>query len=243
MSKALSKYKALTFDCYGTMIDWESGIWDAMQPLIQTNNRDDIIRQVGLEAFATIEAEQEKETPDMLYPQLLTKVHAALAKHFTMETTSEMDKAFGTSVPHWPAFADSADALRILKKHFKLVILSNVNRDGFAASNKKLGVEFDAIYTAQDVGCYKPNPANFEYMLEKLERDHGINADQILHTAQSMHHDHVPASKFNLAKVWIDRQNLQGSDNWGATARVGQLPEVDFRFNTLAEMAAAVEAS
>lgn len=243
MSKALTDYKALTFDCYGTMIDWESGIWDAMQPLIQTNNRDDIIRQVGLEAFATIETEQEKETPDMLYPQLLTKEHAALAKHFSLKTTSEMDKQFGASVPHWPAFADSADALRILKKHFKLVILSNVNRDGFAASNKKLGVVFDAIYTAQDVGSYKPNPANFEYMLEKLECDHGINADQILHTAQSMHHDHVPASKFNLAKVWIDRQNLQGSDNWGATARVGKLPEVDFRFNTLAEMVAAVEAS
>jgi len=240
MSKSLTDYKALTFDCYGTMIDWESGIWDALQPLILLNNRNDITRQVGLQAFAITETEQEKQTPDMLYPQLLTKVHASLAKHFKLKTTLELDKAFGASVPHWPAFADSADALRILKKHFKLVILSNVNRDGFAASSKKLGVEFDAIYTAEDVGSYKPNPANFEYMLEKLKSDHGIEAGDILHTAQSMHHDHVPASQFNLSKAWVDRQNLQGSDNWGATAKVAELPEVDFRFTTLMEMATAL---
>ena len=243
MRKALTGYKALTFDCYGTMIDWESGIWDAMQPLIQTNNCDEITRQIGLEAFATIETAKEELTPDLLYPKLLTEVHTALAKHFDLKTSPVLDKAFGASVPHWPAFPDSADALRALKKHFKLVILSNVNRDGFAASNKKLGVEFDAIYTAQDVGSYKPNPANFDYMLEKLKSQHGINSGDILHTAQSMHHDHVPASAFELAKAWIDRQNLKGSENWGATARVETLPEIDFRFNTLAEMVIAVEAS
>ena len=154
---------------------------------------------------------------------------------------SSLDKAFGASVPRWPAFPDSADALWILKKHFKLVILSNVNRDGFATSNKTLGVELDAIYTAEDVGSYKPNPANFESTLEQLEKHHGISANQISHTAQSMHHDHMPASQFGLANVWIDRQNLQASNNWGATARVEILPEVAFRFNTLAEMADSVE--
>ncbi len=240
MSKPLTEYKALTFDCYGTMIDWESGIWDAMQPLILANKRDDITRQVGLQAFAVIETEQEKQTPDLLYPQLLTRVHFSLSRHFDLKTTSELDTTFGNSVPFWPAFPDSADALRELRKHFKLVILSNVNRDGFAASNKKLGVEFDAIYTAEDAGSYKPNPANFDYMLTRLKNDHGIEANDILHTAQSMHHDHVPASRVGLATAWIDRQNLQGSDNWGATARVESLPEVDFRFNTLMEMALAL---
>jgi len=240
MQRRLTDYKALTFDCYGTMIDWESGIWDAMQPLLLANARDEITRKIGLEAFATIETEQEKQTPSMLYPQLLTEVHSSLARHFNLKTTTELDEAFGASVPHWPAFADSADALRILKKHFKLVILSNVNRDGFAASNRKLGVEFDAIYTAEDVGSYKPNSANFEYMLEKLKSDHSIEAGDVLHTAQSLHHDHVPASKFGLAKAWIDRQNLQDNDNWGATAKVAKLPQVDFRFNTLAEMASAL---
>lgn len=240
MQKKLTDYKVLTFDCYGTMIDWESGIWDAMQPVIHANSRDDIIRQIGLEAFAKIETEQERKTPDMIYLELLKQVHHSLAKHFDLKTSEELDHSFGASIPHWPAFADSADALRELKKYFKLVILSNVNLDGFAESNKKLGVDFDAIYTAEDVGSYKPNPANFEYMLEKLKSDHDIEAGDILHTAQSMHHDHVPASQFGLAKAWIDRQNLQGSENWGATARVETLPEVDFHFNTLAEMVSAL---
>lgn len=240
MAISLTDFNTLTFDCYGTLIDWESGIWDAMQSLILANQRDDITRRIGLENFAQLEAAQELETPDLLYPKLLTRVHRSLADHLNMETNAELDQAFGASVPHWPAFPDSADALRLLKKHFKLVILSNVNRDGFAASARKLGVEFDAIYTAEDVGSYKPNPANFEFMLEGLKKDHGIEPNQILHTAQSLHHDHVPATSFGLAKAWIDRQNLANSDNWGATARVENRPEVDFLFTTMGEMADAV---
>ena len=238
MTRALTDFNTLTFDCYGTLIDWESGIWDAMQPLIQVNQRIDITRSAGLEAFALIQSTLEKETPDLLYPQLLTRVHRSLARHFDLETSETMDENFGLSVPHWPAFPDSADALRILKKHFKLVILSNVNREGFAASNRKLGVEFDAIYTAQDVGSYKPDPANFTYLLEHLKSDLGVTPGQILHTAQSLFHDHVPASEFGLARAWIDRQDLANSDNWGATARVENRPAVDFLFSTMGEMAA-----
>jgi len=238
MTRALTDFTTLTFDCYGTLIDWESGIWDAMQPLIQVNHRNDITRSAGLEAFALIQSTLEKETPDLLYPQLLTRVHRSLASHFDLETSETMAENFGLSVPHWPAFPDSADALRILKKHFKLVILSNVNREGFAASNRKLGVEFDAIYTAQDVGSYKPDPANFTYLLEHLKSDLGVTPGQILHTAQSLFHDHVPASEFGLARAWIDRQDLANSDNWGATARVENRPEVDFLFSTMGEMAA-----
>ena len=242
MTKALSEFTTLSFDCYGTLIDWESGIWDAMQPLIQTNHCSEITRAIGLEAFALIESALEKETPDLLYPKLLMRVHRSLATHFGLESSETMDKAFGQSVPNWPAFADSADALRILQKNFKLVILSNVNRDGFAASNNKLGVTFDAIYTAEDIGSYKPDPHNFEYMLEHLKSDFGISPGQILHTAQSLHHDHVPASDFGLARAWIDRQNLANSDNWGATARVKTRPEVDFLFNTMGEMAGNIDA-
>ena len=241
MTRALTDFTTLTFDCYGTLIDWESGIWDAMQPLIQVSHRNDITRSAGLEAFALIQSTLEKETPDLLYPQLLKRVHRSLASHFDLETSETMDENFGLSVPHWPAFPDSADALRILKKHFKLVILSNVNREGFAASNRKLGVEFDAIYTAQDVGSYKPDPANFTYLLEHLKSDLGVTPGQILHTAQSLFHDHVPASEFGLARAWIDRQDLANSDNWGATARVENRPEVDFLFSTMGEMAAQVE--
>lgn len=229
-------YKALTFDCYGTLIDWESGIWDAMQPLLMHNNKA-INRQQGLEEFAVLETAQERETPDLIYPELLTLVHKQLAQRFNITSSNELDTAFGNSVPHWPAFADSAEALRLLSQHFKLVILSNVCRKGFASSNKKLGVQFDAVYTAQDIGSYKPDPNNFDYLLKHIKADLGIAPAEILHTAQSLHHDHVPAKKAGLARCWIDRQNLDKSENWGATAVVHERPDTDYRFNTLMEMA------
>ena len=240
MTKKTTDYKVLTFDCYGTMIDWESGIWDALQPLILKNKREDMTRELTLRAFARIETAQEINTPDMIYSDLLSHVHRNIAKEFEITSDPSLDRDFGLSVPHWPAFPDSADALRKLKKHFKLVILSNVHREGFASSNKKLGVEFDAIYTAQDVGSYKPNIANFEFMLKALENDFSIKSDEILHTAQSLHHDHVPATRIGLDKAWIDRQNLSNSDNWGATAVVDNRPEVDFIFSTLMEMAESI---
>jgi len=176
----------------------------------------------------------------MLYPDLLTHVHRAMASHFELKTTAELDERFGDSVRYWPAFPDSADALRRLKKHYQLVILSNVNRDGFAASNQKLGVEFDAIYTAQDVGTYKPNPGNFQYMLDALRADFGTEQSEILHTAQSLHHDHLPAWKHGFQRAWIDRQRLSEGGNWGATAKVGdELPDPEFLYFTMMDMADA----
>lgn len=242
MSKQLQDYSVLTFDCYGTLIDWESGIWDALQPMLHHNGRTDITRSVGLEAFAKTESAQEAATPGMIYADVLTHVHSTLAEQFQLDTTTAMDEAFGASVPHWPAFPDTADALRQLQHHFKLVILSNVSRGGFAASNRKLGVTFDAIYTAQDVNSYKPDPRNFEYMLERLAGEHNLNQADILHTAQSLFHDHVPAKSFGLACAWIDRQGLADSDNWGATAKVEKRPEVDYLFNSMQAMADAVTA-
>ena len=240
MAKNISDYSVLTFDCYGTLIDWESGIWDALQPLLLQNNATEVTRQIALASFAEHESAQEAATPDTLYPEILTRVHNQLARHFDFKSSEQLDATFGNSVPHWPAFPDTADALRILKRHFKLVILSNVNRDGFAASNRKLGVEFDAIYTAEDVGSYKPNAQNFDYMLERLDREHAILPEQILHTAQSLFHDHVPAKNAGLACAWIDRQGLSKGGDWGATAQVGARPEVDFLFNSMLEIAQAV---
>jgi 2-haloalkanoic acid dehalogenase type II len=238
----LADYTTLTFDCYGTLIDWESGIWDAYQPLIAASGRADITRAGALAAHARLESAQQTSMPGMLYPELLARVHGGFANRYGLETTKEMDAAFGASVPHWPAFPDTADALRRLGQRYKLVILSNVNRAGFAASNAKLGVTFDAIYTAEDIGSYKPTARNFEHMLERLEADHGITKGEILHTAQSLFHDHVPAGDFGLARAWIDRQGLSKGGAWGATAEVPERPEVDFLFPTMAAMADAVEA-
>ncbi len=240
----LTDFSVLTFDCYGTLIDWESGIWDAFQPLLHSNGVDHIQRHDALKAFATIETAQEVETPAMIYSDLLATVHEKFAAQFDLKSSGDMDRAFGESVPYWPAFPDTADALRILKRYYKLVILSNVNRDGFAASNRRIGVTFDAIYTAQDVGTYKPNDGNFDFLLSNLARDHGVEKSEILHTAQSLHHDHVPAHRAGLNRCWIDRQRLSEGGDWGATAKIDdRLPDPDFLFFTMGEMAAATVAA
>ena len=239
----ISDYKVLTFDCYGTLIDWETGIWDALQPVISANGRFDIQRGGALEVFASLESALETEFPGMPYPEVLSRVHHGIAVHFELATLDEWDQAFGHSVPNWPAFPDTADALRYLKHYYRLVILSNVHREGFAASNRKLGVEFDAIYTAQDIGTYKPDHANFEYLLANIKSDLGLEKQDILHTAQSLFHDHVPANSFGLATAWIDRQRLSESGNWGATASLDDIPQTDYVFHSMAEMAAAVAAS
>ena len=238
---ALTDYRVLTFDCYGTLIDWEGGIWDALQPVIMRNGAG-ATRDAGLRAFAQCESRQEQATPDLRYPELLAHVHRRIAESLDLRTDDELDATFGASVPHWPAFPDTADALRVLKRHYRLVILSNVHRDGIAASNRKLGVEFDAVYTAEDIGSYKPSDANFEYMLARLKSDLGLERSDVLHTAQSLHHDHAPANRFGLANAWIDRQRLSEGGSWGATERVENMPSTDFVFFSMGEMASAVAA-
>ena len=230
-------FKFLSFDCYGTLIDWESGIWNAFQPVILFNKRNDLTREKVLRNFALLESEQQKQTPSMLYSEILFNVHKKFTKENELKTTEELDKNFGNSVPFWPAFADSADALRLLKSKFKLIILSNVNVGGFTASNRWLGVEFDEIYTAEHVGSYKPNPSNFEHMFDNLKKAHGAEKKDILHVAQSLFHDHVPAKKFNMSTVWIDRQNLSKGGNWGATKVVENQPQPDVIFEDLISFA------
>ena len=238
----LTDYRVLTFDCYGTLIDWESGIWDALQPLIMKGGDSEVTRDAALLAFARHEHHHERASPELRYPDLLARVHRSIAESLGIESSDALDEAFGASVALWPAFPDTADALRVLERHYKLVILSNVHRDGFAASNRKLGVEFDAIYVAEDIGSYKPADANFEYMLSHLKSDLGLDKSAVLHTAQSLHHDHGPANRFGLANVWIDRQRLSEGGSWGATERVETMPATDFIFFSMGEMADAVRA-
>jgi len=230
----LSNFTTLTFDCYGTLIDWESGLWAALAPLARKAK---LGREPALEAFSLAETNQEVETPSLKYSSLLTTVHARLARDWDINAKAAEHEAFGASVPDWPAFADSAAALKYLKKHYKLVILSNVDRNSFAASNKRLGVAFDAVYTAEDIGSYKPSPRNFDYLLKHLKRDLGVTKGEVLHTAQSLHHDHVPAAKAGLARAWIDRRF--GREGSGATKKVARPPKVDFHFKSMAEMAEA----
>lgn len=231
----LRDFRVLTFDCYGTLIDWESGIIAALQPLLQRVSPTPS-RNAALEAFARHESGLEEASPSMLYSNLLAEVHRRLAREWNV-TMREADHArFGASVPDWPTFPDSRDALAYLKRHYKLVVLSNVHRAGFEASNRRLGVAFDAVYTAQDIGSYKPNPANFKYMLDRLAET-GVRKADILHTAQSLFHDHAPAKKFGLASAWIDRRHDQAG--WGATVAAPAGTSYDFRFPSLQAMADA----
>ena len=140
-----SKYKFLSFDCYGTLIDWESGIWNTLQPIIMTNKRNDLTREKVLNQFAELEAYQQQNNPEMIYPNILFNVHQKFAQNNNLQSNDNLDSDFGNSVQHWPAFPDSADALRKLKEKFKLIILSNVNNNCFASSCRWLGVEFDEI--------------------------------------------------------------------------------------------------
>jgi 2-haloalkanoic acid dehalogenase type II len=242
MTPSLLDYKALSFDCYGTLIDWESGIWDALQPVIEANGSE-IPRAEVLAEFARIESDQEAATPRMRYSDLLTVVHRDLAKTLDLDTSDDLDRRFGASVPLWPVFADSPRALQSLSERYRLIILSNVDRDSFAASNEKLGASFDAIYTAEDIGSYKPDPANFDHLLDHLAADFDLEPDSVLHVAQSLFHDHAPAKAAGLDTVWIDRQRLSAGGEWGATMPVEDPPAPDWVYFSMADLAQAVEAS
>jgi len=231
----LRDFKVLTFDCYGTLIDWETGMIDALRPLV-ARRRPPPPRDAILEAHARHESAQQRWTPTMRYRDLLAVVHKRLAEAWDVSIPWADSVAYGSSIADWPAFSDSAVALNYLKSHFKLVILSNVDNESFAASNRRLGVEFDAVFTAEDIGSYKPNPRNFEYMLEKLAA-RGIAKGAILHVAESLFHDHGPANQAGLASCWIHRRHAQGG--FGATMNPGATPRHDFRFTSMAELVAA----
>jgi 2-haloacid dehalogenase len=231
----LSDFAVLSFDCYGTLIDWESGIVAALTPWLAAQGiRPE--RERILAAFSNAEAPQQQATPGMLYRDLLAEVHGAIAEQFGLARDPDAANAFGASIADWPTFPDTAEALGYLKQRYQLVILSNVDRASFVHSNEKLGVEFDAIYTAEDIGSYKPDPRNFDYMLAQLAA-RGIAREQILHTAESLYHDHVPAKRAGLATCWIHRR--AGKAGHGATRQPEAEVRPDFRFETLGAMAAA----
>jgi len=233
----LTDFRLLSFDVYGTLIEWERGILTALQPLLKANNReDDIPKEKLLEVLEKLERAQQAKTPEMPYCDLLATVHPQVAQELGLKApTKEESQAFGQSIGTWPAFPDTVSALHRLAKYYKLVVLSNVDRHSFSASHAGplQGFPFDLVLTAQDIGSYKPDHRNFEYMLEKVESKFGVEKHQVLQTAQSQFHDHKPAKALGIRSVWIARKN----------ALMGTTGEevYDWRFNTLGEMTDAVE--
>jgi 2-haloalkanoic acid dehalogenase type II len=221
------RFRALSFDCYGTLIDWETGIADALRPWSARYGIDD---EALLAAFAAHETVVESEHPAMRYPDVLAETLGRIAMQFGVDASVRERVAFGASVPDWPAFPDSPAALAALHQRFRLVILSNIDRQSFAASARRLGIEFDLVITAEDVGSYKPNAANFQALLDRCERD------GLLHVAQSLYHDHVPAKAVGLPTVWIDRR--QGRSGTGATPAAAAVTP-DWTFDSMVAFAAA----
>lgn len=237
MCTKLSDYRLLCFDVYGTLIDWEAGILQAFQPTLEKNHKADAFtREELLKTYHELEREQQTKTPDLPYSELLEIVHPQFASRLGLEPPSpDESKAFGQSVGSWPAFSDTVEALRRLAKHYKLGVLSNVDRESFAKTNAGSlgGVPFDLVVTAQDVGSYKPSLRNFDYILNEAKSKFDIDPQQVLPTAQSQFHDHQPAHKKGLKSSWIVRP--------GATMGNVEDAIYDWKFDTLGDMADALE--
>ena len=239
MVKRLQDFAVLSFDCYGTLIDWESGLWTALQPLLARSAAPPA-RAAALERFAETEARVQAEAPTLRYPDVLAEVHRRLADAWGVAPDAAAASRFGASVGDWPAFPDTADALRRLKRRYRLVILSNVDRASFARTLPRLGVDLDDVFTAEEIGSYKPDPRNFAFLIARLG-ERGVARDAVLHVAQSLYHDHTPANAAGLASAWIDRRAAaRGS---GATAPPPPGVRWDFRFETLAALADACDRS
>lgn len=229
----LGDYKALTFDVYGTLIDWESGMIAGLAPL---TDQLDLSRDAVLEAHAFHESTCQRVTPGKNYRDVLATVYKRLAEEWGLPATWDEAQVYGRSVEHWPAFPDSAEALAYLKDHFKLIVLSNVDNASFTYSDAKLGRPFTASYVAEDVGSYKPDAQNFDYMFEQMARL-GLAKGDILHTAESMFHDHAPANRHGLANCWIYRRH--DKKGFGATMNPGDMPKYDLMFHSMADLVTA----
>jgi 2-haloalkanoic acid dehalogenase type II len=237
MTKRLAEFSALSFDCYGTLIDWETGIAAVLGPWARERGLE-MTDEALLTAYSGHEARAEAEHPGDPYPAVLARSFRDLGRELGTEVSHDDAERLARSVPDWPAFPDSHDALAALAERYQLIILSNVDRDSFAASNRRLGVSFTSILTAQDIGSYKPSPRNFDALAAEAARL-GV-AGRLLHVAQSLFHDHVPAKQAGLPTAWINRRHDQ--PGWGATPAPDAGVTPDWEFPSMEAFAAAVAA-
>lgn len=233
----LTRYSALSFDVYGTLIDWEAGISAVLTEWAnrQGNGMGD---EDLLLAYADNEAAVEREYPGLAYCEVLQAAFRRTAADLGLPATDEDVQVLGRSVPEWPAFADTSEALARLKQHYKLVVLSNVHQQGIDGSIARMGVDFDQVNTAQMVGSYKPDARNFVVLIERV-RELGTEKSRLLHVAQSLFHDHVPGKQVGLDSIWINRRH--DKPGWGATPKPEGEVAPNLEFPSLAAFADAVD--
>ncbi|HEY9627285.1 MAG TPA: haloacid dehalogenase type II [Coleofasciculaceae cyanobacterium] len=208
------QYQVLTFDCYGTLIDWESGMLNALRKILEAHSiqlEDEKI----LELFAEFESTEEKDYKS--YREVLKGVVRRFGDRLQFQPSAAEQEALPNSIQHWQPFPDTVEALKQLKQRFKLVIISNVDDDLFAGTAPHLQVELDQVITAQQVKSYKPSLNNFQVAFDRI----GLPQDQILHVAASLYHDIVPANTLELANVWVNRR-LGMTGSGAAMAAIAQ---------------------
>lgn len=231
--------KALFFDIYATLIDWETGI---LPSLLKLASNGAMTRDSLLAAFHTHSLAIWESHPTLPYPQVLERVYARIADDVGTDYDPQGAVAFGRSIGEWPAYPDTVAAMQKLGKHYKLFVLSNVDNDSFGrtCSGPLNGVEWDGIYTAETIGSYKPSPRNYEYVVERAA-EMGIKKEELVLVAQSLDIDHVSTTKLGFRPgVWIARG---GSEMGGKRSELEEkgLIELGAEFDTLGEMAEAVE--
>ncbi len=223
-------FEVLTFDCYGTLIDWETGIVDALRPVFAAH-RKDLVPDRTLELYGELESEAERG-PYREYKAILRTVLEGLGARLGFTPTATNLERFSTSVKDWPAFPDSATALQALHKKYRLAIVSNIDDDLFAHSERRLQVRFDWIITAQQAKSYKPALNNFRMAFDRI----GVPQNRILHVAQSLFHDIAPANTLGLSSVWVNRRHKK--EGSGATPVAQARPDLEVPdLRTLAETA------
>lgn len=248
----LTSYKALSFDIYATLIDWETGILTQLLPLLSRlpeghslwNKSLDDISNYLIARYANHEHKLETQYPSEKYSKLLSMVYENVAADMGVSVTPSESEAFGDAIGKWPAFEDTVAAMQKLGKYYKLIALSNVDKVSFANTLRGPlnGVNFDAIYVAEDIGTYKPDPNNFNYLVEHASQDFGIQKGDICHTAQDLPFDHIPVAEMGFRpSVWISRGG--GRMGMGNLEAVKDKVNIGATYPTLGDMATAVEAA
>jgi len=227
--------KAISFDCYGTLIDWESGIAYALSEWSRRHGAA-LERAELLAAFSEAEPVVQSSDPELPYPEVLRRVAQRIARRFALPVSDAEAGEFARSIRRWPPFPDTSKALVWLQERYRLAVLSNVDKASFAATERALGIRFDLVCTAEEIGSYKPDPRNFRFLLARLS-EMGIARAELLHAAQSLFHDIEPARALGIRTAWVDRYG--GADDGAARAPEAEvLP--DFTVSSLAELAQAL---
>jgi len=215
----LGAFEILSFDCYGTLIDWEAGLLAALAPLLARHGRSARDEEL-LEAFARLESDAEAAAYRP-YAAILREALDGLGRRFGFRPSPAERDVLSESIERWPPFPDTRDALRLLKTKYRLAVISNIDDALFAGTARTLGIAFDWVVTAQQVGSYKPCLDNFRRALARF----GAPKEKVLHVAQSRYHDIAPARSLGLKTVWVDRR--RGRAGGGATPTVSALPDLE----------------